>query len=456
MQFGAPGGAELDPSFRDAIIRLNRKSMFVVGLLGVIAPTLFILVQILLLGKSLAWGYEGHDVSQILVVYDKLLILGLGGLCLVLSKTQSGARWGRLIVAIVILAAAMATVCDDIANCNLSFSAGYLAVMMFASTALPFRPLQMLLLCVAITLVLPILSFILPSITGWQEAIMNRDHLVFLPLVTLLCTGISAMLYNYRYGQFVALKREAVANRELRETQAQLVQSAKMASLGNLVAGVAHEVNTPLGAIHSNAELSASTLRKLVATADDPELASKLTALSEVNKVTLTASRRIDTIVRALRNFARLDEAEQKKVDLHDGLRSTLALLPQPQDKKIEIITQFGELPEVTCHPNQINQVFMHLLQNSLEAIETEGTVSITTEFVDTHATITIQDTGRGIPEALRDRIFDPGFTTKGVGVGTGLGLAICYRIIEEHGGSINIDGAPDKGTIAVVRLPVV
>jgi len=456
MQFGTPSDAEQDPGFRDTIIHLNRKSMFVVGLLGVIAPAMFILVQMLFFGKGLAWGYEGRDVSQILVVYDKLLILGLGVLCLVMSQTQSGPRWGRLIVSVVIFGAAMATISDDIANANLSFSAGYLALMMFATTVLPFRPLQMLLLCLAITVVFPLLVLFLPAVVGWQTVFLNRDHLVFLPLVTLLCTGISAMLYNYRYGQYVAFKREAAANRELREAQAQLVQSAKMASLGNLVAGVAHEVNTPLGAIHSNAKLSASTLKKLAADMSDPVLASKLTALGDVSKVTLTASHRIDTIVRALRNFARLDEAERKKVNLHDGLISTLTILPQLQDKTVEIVTQFGELPEVTCHPNQINQVFMHLLQNALEAIETEGKVSITTEFVDHHATITIHDTGRGIPAALRDRVFDPGFTTKGVGVGTGLGLAICYRIIDEHGGSINIDSASDKGTTVVVRLPVV
>ena len=147
MQFGAPSDAEQDPGFRDTIVRLNRKSMFVVGLLGVVAPTMFILVQMLLLGKSLAWGYEGRDVSQILVIYDKLLILGLGVLCLVLSQTTTGTRWGRPIVALVVIGAAMATISDDVANANLSFTAGYLAMMMFASTALPFRPMQMFLLC---------------------------------------------------------------------------------------------------------------------------------------------------------------------------------------------------------------------------------------------------------------------------------------------------------------------
>lgn len=455
MQFGAPRDAEQDSGFRGTIISLNRKSMYVVGLLGVVAPTVFVLVQMLFLGKSLAWGYGASDVAQILVIYDKLLMLILGALCLILSKTELGARWGRLIVSIVILGAAMGSISDDIANANLSFSAGYLAVMMFASTALPFRPLQMFLLCLAITIVYPLLVFALPPITDWQTVAMNYDHLIFLPLVTMLCTGISGMLYNYRYGAHTALKREAAANRELREAQAQLVQSAKMASLGNLVAGVAHEVNTPLGAIHSNAELSTSTLKKLADSVNDPELASKLAALSDINAVTLTASRRIDTIVRALRNFARLDEAERKKVDLHDGLRSTLVVLPPPQGKNIEIVTQFGDLPEITCHPNQINQVFMHLLQNALEAIEVKGRISIATELIDNHATITVQDTGRGIPEAVRDRVFDPGYTTKGVGVGTGLGLGICYRIIEEHSGTISIDSTPGRGTTVVVRLPV-
>ncbi len=455
MQFGAPSDAEKDSEFRETITRLNRKSMFVVGLLGVIAPIVFSLFQMALLGRNIAWSYYTSDPTPILVIYDKLLMLGLGVLCLVMSRSEWGPRWGRLIVALVIFGAAIATVSDDIANANVTFSAGYLAVMMFASTALPFRPLQMLALSLAITIVFPLLVFFLPGAVGWPAVPLGYDHLVFLPLVALLCTGMSAMLYNYRYGQFVAIKREAAANLELRDTQAQLVQSAKMASLGNLVAGVAHEVNTPLGAIHSNAELSVSTLRKLADGASNPELASKLTALGEVNEVTLTASRRIDKIISALRNFARLDEAERKTVNLHDGLKSTLAILPQPQNKTVEIVTRFGELPEITCHPNQINQVLMHLLQNGLEAIEVEGELSVTTELADNNARITIQDTGRGIPEAVRDRVFDPGFTTKGVGVGTGLGLAICYRIIEEHGGSITIDSTPDRGTTAVIELPL-
>lgn len=454
-QFGAPADAEKDSGFRESIVRLNRKSMFVVGLLGVVAPLLFILVQMLILDKRLAWGYGGQDVSQILVVYDKLLILGLGVLCLVMSKTESGPRWGRLFVALIIFGASIATVTDDIANANLTFSAGYLAVLMFASTTLPFRPWQMLTLCLAITVVFPLLVFVLPGITGWAPATINRDHLVFLPLVTLLCTGICAMLYNYRYGQYMAIKREAETNRKLRETQAQLVQSAKMASLGNLVAGVAHEINTPLGAIHSNAGIIGSTLKKLAAALVDDQHAAKVTALQEVNDVTLSASQRIDTIVRALRNFARLDEAERKTVNLHDGLESALAILPRSRGREIRVVKEFGDLPDVTCYPNQINQVFMHLLQNGMEAIEQDGTITITTCHENNLAVIRIRDTGRGIPSLHKDRVFDPGFTTKGVGVGTGLGLAICYRILESHNGSIEIDSPAAGGTVATVRLPI-
>ena len=463
--FGAPGHAEQDPDFRATVVRLNRRSRFVVGWLGVLGPALFVGIQLGVLGKSLAWSYSAQEVAEVLVLYDKLLILLMGVVCLLMGRVGSGPKWGRLIVASTIIVASIATVSDDIANADLTFSAGYLALLMFASTVVPFRPWQMLTLCVTITAIFPLLVLVLPGVTGWPPVSMNREHLIFLALVTLFCTGIIAMMYKYRYGQHVAIKKEAAANRELRDTQAHLVQSAKMASLGSLVAGIAHEINTPLGAIHSNAEIMAAGLKKISLTVTGDCLGNDTASgaagertvrtLQEVNSVSLFASERIDTIVRALRNFARLDEAEQKTVDLHEGLESTLAILPRPADKEIEIVREYGDLPGVTCHPNRINQVFMHLLQNAQEAIGQEGKITIATSQDGHQAVVRISDTGRGIPTALSNRVFDPGFTTKGVGVGTGLGLGICYRIVQDHGGSIDIASQSEVGTTVTVRIPI-
>jgi PAS domain S-box-containing protein len=254
-------------------------------------------------------------------------------------------------------------------------------------------------------------------------------------------------------------------NREIRETQAQLVQSEKMASLGNLVAGVAHEINTPLGSIHANADTSRRALDLLDAAADDPaaqevyrrhpKLQRAVDILRENNTTTLTATDRIVEIVRSLRSFARLDEAEFKKVNIHEGIESTLTILHHEIKNRIDVHKEFGDLPEIECYPNQMNQVFLNLLVNAAQAIGDRGTITIRTRHQEGQAVLEFEDTGKGIPAGKLQQIFDPGFTTKGVGVGTGLGLSISYRIIQDHGGTIAVDSTPGRGTTFTIRLPV-
>lgn len=254
-------------------------------------------------------------------------------------------------------------------------------------------------------------------------------------------------------------------NAELRDTQAQLVQSEKMASLGNLVAGVAHEINTPIGSIHANADVARRAL-EIVRTATregtfsiSPEMEEKferaVRILIEANAITRTATDRIVGIVRSLRNFARLDEAELKEVDLHEGIESTLTLVHHEYKDRIEIKRAYGELPLVRCYPNQINQVFMNILVNAIHAIAETGTITITTRAAGDGVTVSFADTGRGIDREDLARIFDPGFTTKGVGVGTGLGLSIVYRIVQRHHGDIKVESTPGAGTTFTLSLPV-
>lgn len=247
---------------------------------------------------------------------------------------------------------------------------------------------------------------------------------------------------------------------ELRATQAHLVQSEKMAALGDLVAGVAHEINTPLGAVTSNTDLIGRALAKLTDSVGDASqndqarrLADRATSLVGVSR---DACRRIGDIVRSLRNFARLDEAEYKPADLHEGLDSTLTLARHLLKNRITVHHDYGALPQVECHANQINQVFLNMLVNAAQAIEGPGEITIRTRHDVEHGTavVEISDTGGGIPEENLRKIFDPGFTTKGVGVGTGLGLAICYRIIEQHQGKIEVESTVGKGTTFRIILP--
>jgi signal transduction histidine kinase len=238
-----------------------------------------------------------------------------------------------------------------------------------------------------------------------------------------------------------------------------------MASLGQLVAGVAHEINTPMGSIHANigtARSAVELLERFLArtevlplVAADKKLPRALAILKESCDMNHLASDRIVQIVGSLRNFARLDEAERKRVDVNDGLDSTLTLLRHQIKHGVDIVRRGPKPLQVECYPNQLNQVFMNLLVNAVHAMDGKGTLTIETEAQDSAAVVRISDTGSGIAKEHLSRIFDPGFTTKGVGVGTGLGLSIAYRIIQKHGGAIECESEPGVGTTFTIRLPV-
>lgn len=253
--------------------------------------------------------------------------------------------------------------------------------------------------------------------------------------------------------------------RDLRDSQAKLVQQEKMAALGKLVAGVAHEMNTPIGTINSNADTLSRSLQKLrllltseacpESVRQDRKLNQLLSMVEDIARINQIACERIVGIVGSLRNFARLDEADQKMADLHEGLESTLTLVHHELKNRIRVVREYGDIPEIHCHPNKINQVFMNLLVNAAQAIEGEGAITIRTFREGDIVNVQFSDTGAGIRPENLSRIFDPGFTTKGVGVGTGLGLSIVFQIIHDHGGSIDVDSEVGKGSTFTLRLPV-
>ena len=272
---------------------------------------------------------------------------------------------------------------------------------------------------------------------------------------------------NIRLQEYSQTLEEKVEERtrELREAQNQLIMREKMASLGNLVAGVAHEVNTPIGAVHSAADVTKRCIDKiksvLTSSRDLDEVKSNkqfqnsIEILEDNNKVTITASERIAKIVRSLRTFARLDEAEYQKADIHEGLDSTLTLVEHEMKDRITVVKDYGEIPEMHCYLNQLNQVFMNVLMNAIQAIEEKGTITIKTYLQDTDVIVKISDNGCGISPENIDKIFNPGFTTRGVGVGTGLGLSISYNIIEKHRGKIKVESEVGKGSTFTVALPI-
>ncbi len=293
---------------------------------------------------------------------------------------------------------------------------------------------------------------------------------------------------------------------ELRQTQAQLIQTEKISSLGQLVAGVAHEINNPVNFIHANlyhvsdyAEdlldlLSlyqehypdpAPAIQQQLEDLDMNFIAQDLPKILSSMKV---GTERISQIVLSLRNFSRLDEAEKKPVNIHEGIDSTLLILQHQlkataDQSEIEVIKEYGNLPLVDCFPGQLNQVFMNILSNAIDAFESRHfstgkneelitpTITIRTELIRSNGEanpslgqptpeivrICIANNGANVPEAMQKRIFDPFFTTKQVGKGTGLGLSISHKIVvEKHSGSLQFFSKPGQGTEFVIEIPII
>ncbi len=300
--------------------------------------------------------------------------------------------------------------------------------------------------------------------------------------------------------------------KELQETQAQLIQTEKMSGLGQLVAGVAHEINNPVSFLYGNiphAKEYIEDLLELLGLYQQhypeslPEIEEKAQSI-EVDFIAEDLPRLLDSmkvgadrireIVHSLRNFSRLDEAEMKPVDIHEGIDNSLMILQsrlraRPGNPGIKVQKKYGSLPEVICYPGKLNQVFMNLVVNAIDALEATqeksvkdngnsggkpavSTITIKTEILDKksvinganseenitpipHVMIQISDNGPGIPEDVRAKIFDPFFTTKAPGKGTGLGLSICYQILEKHGGTIEVNSQIGDGTEFVISFPI-
>lgn len=277
----------------------------------------------------------------------------------------------------------------------------------------------------------------------------------------------------------------SVALEELKASQAQLVQSEKMASLGQMVAGVAHEINTPLGYIKSNIEMTRDLFQEtenLVTVYDslvhllvsedvgEEELNSQLAVVAELSsefrenetfhetkelfKDIIYGLEQISELVVNLKDFSRLDQARVADVSLNDCLDSVLVIGHNVIGNRIEIEKQYGDVPMVQCSPSHINQVFLNIVTNAAQAMDKAGTLYLRTRADKNNVYVEIQDTGKGIPADVIPKIFDPFFTTKPIGEGTGLGLSICYQIIEQHKGEIKVNSEVGKGTTFTISLP--
>jgi len=243
----------------------------------------------------------------------------------------------------------------------------------------------------------------------------------------------------------------------VQERTAQLVQAEKMTALGSLVAGIAHEINNPAGALTSAMDVLHRGIRKLndLVDEDDRQTRRILKVLKDSSSGAQMATSRIARVVKNLRNFPRLDEAEYQKVNLHEGLDSTIELLLNELDGRISIVKNYGNIPDIYCYPAELNQLFMNILTNAIEAIEGRGIITLNTKIDTSHIIIEISDTGRGMPPEVVSHIFEPGFKAGRVKVGTGLGLSISANIVDKHKGEIVVDSTVGEGSRFTVQIPI-
>lgn len=254
---------------------------------------------------------------------------------------------------------------------------------------------------------------------------------------------------------FVKLKQQnemlETTLQELKETQVQLINSEKMASLGQLVAGVAHEINTPLGSINANNDICTKLINKIEKNSANTAFIDNLANLNKIDK---EAIKRISGIVKSLKRFVRLDEADLQFANINKEIDLTLELIKHETKNKVDIVRLYGEIPEIKCYPNMLNQVFMNILVNACQSIETKGEIIISTDFENNNLIVKIKDNGCGIDKELQSKLFTIGTTTKKIGIGTGLGLAISQKIVEKHQGKISFTSEKGIGTEFTVEIP--
>jgi signal transduction histidine kinase len=277
------------------------------------------------------------------------------------------------------------------------------------------------------------------------------------------------------------------ALQELKESEAQLIQQEKMSSLGQMVSGVAHEINTPLGYVKGNLEIVASRMSDIanfedlcrsavhILSSRGAKLMDIQTRLRQVYDLAMKVSeskvseeltdlvtdgiygvKQMAEIVVNLKNFSRLDRSAEVRYNLHEGIDSALVIARNTIKHKAEVKKSYGNIPDVLCSPSQFNQVILNLVTNAAQAMDQQGTITITTAKHDRERVrIEVADTGCGIPTEILPKIFDPFFTTKEIGQGTGLGLSIVHKIIESHGGEIKAESEVGKGTKFTILLPI-
>jgi len=309
---------------------------------------------------------------------------------------------------------------------------------------------------------------------GYGGTIFFEVGTIAMQSVSYLGTVLMAMIYfiailNYQFDKIHEMnlnleQKVEDRTRHLRETQSQLIQSEKMASLGHLVAGVAHEMNTPVGAVYSTHDTLAKATEKLktslekdhgIFVDETKDISKAMNAISNAGDIIGSSGERITEIVKSLKLFAQLDEADLQSVNVNEAIIDTLRMFEFHLKPGITVRKEFADIPLINCYPAKINQLCFQLLRNANMAIEETGEIILKTEIIDNRLHLSVSDNGSGIPEEYLGKVFDPGFTAWNIKVGTGLGLAICYQVAQEHNGTITVESEFGQGSKFEFSFPL-
>lgn len=481
-----PSSLEQEPGFHETMSALTRRGLRLAGTLGIIGICLYLLGH-LTAGKSFVWRLNELDTEGQVLLWNKALLLGLSMLLLAVARYRPGVRVGRLLMGLALVLASFALVQEGTIRGDFTFTAGWAALIMLVTVGtVPFQPWQTALVCLLIAFIY--------GFNANRAGAESLSAYVFLGLVTFMCTSMSASLYVSRYEQYRALRRverfkanlsakkEALQRALTRgqQMQTQLVKQEKLASLGQLTAGIAHEIKNPLNFVNNFAQLSGELMDELIeelnenpekpvgeALKDVEDLFSDLKTNTE--KISVHGLR-ADGIVKSMLAHSRKTPGDLQPVGLNKLVDEYVGLAyhgmrAQHNKFNVDIQRDFDDsVGEVELVREELGRVLLNLIDNAFDAVRAKSadsgdeyipTVQVTTMATPSDVTVVITDNGVGIPEDLRERIFEPFFTTKPSGEGTGLGLSLAYDIITGvHGGEMDVLPGRDGGTTFTITLP--